>query len=254
MGFARLCKYIQNILFNSSSKNDTNYRIMETKEMIDSMMGGIPIVPFPGEDLRCALDGKHYFIHEAARQGESTCKIMENTFKGFLQDSRRGELRRIYIMMHIPERRSLTDEELDRLSSFIFDLSRKASTINVTWGLHANAAVSEMEIYIVASNAEVKCHEIGARRNGKRTESNRQWVKLGATVIGAVIAIWLSVHLMDYDPGWISSNSGLLGISWGLLKQIPHTSNLFSMMLWCLGWYLLLFGFINSLEIFGNLK
>lgn len=246
MGFARLCKYIQNILFNSSLKNVTDYRIMKTKEMIDSMMSGTPIVPFPGNDLKCALDGKHYFCHESARQGEITCKFMEETFKRFLQDNQRGELRHIYIMIHIPERRSLADEELDRLSSFIFDLSRKASTINVTWGLHANAAVSEMEIYIVASNGDVECHENGVERIGKGTEGKRQCVKLGATVIGAVIAICLSVHLMDYDPGWFSSNSGLLGFSLELLKHIPHTSNLFSMMFWCLGWYLLLFGFART--------
>lgn len=214
--------------------------------MIDSMMGGIPIVPFPREDLRCALDGEHDFVHQAARQEESTCKFMENTFKRFLQDAQMGELRRIYIMMHIPKRRSIEGEELDRLNSFIFDLSRKASTINVTWGLHANAAVSKMEIYIVASNGAEKCHEAGTGRNWKGTKNTKLWTKLGATVIGAVIAIWLSVHLMVYRPEWISGDSGVLELSWDLLKHIPHVSNLFSMMLWCLGWYFLLFGFTRT--------
>lgn len=215
--------------------------------MIDSMMGGSPIVTFPREDLRCVLDEEHDFVHEVARQGESTCKFMENTFKRFLQDAQMGELRRIYIMMHIPKRRSIEGEELDRLNSFIFDLSREASTINVTWGLHANAAVSKMEIYIVASNGAEKCHEAGTGRNGKETKNTKLWTKLGATVIGAVVAIWLSVHLMVYrSECCISGDSGLLDFLWVLLKHIPHVSNLFSMMLWCLGWYFLLFGFTRT--------
>lgn len=64
-----------------------------------------------------------------------------------------------------------------------------------------------------------------------------------ATVIGAAITIYLSIHLMAYDPEWTLSNSGLLDFSLDLLKHIFYASNLYSIVLWCLGWYLLLFGF-----------
>lgn len=214
---------------------------MTTNEFIDSMMKGTPMVPFSEkESLKATLDGEHRFIHEAASEEDDTCDFMDRTFKSFLNGEQRSK--RVYIMMHIPERRTLKEEELDKLNSFIYALSETAFTVSVTWGLHTNKDVSNMDIYIV-STKEVEKKDY--TRNDRKQEIKHQRGITGAAIIVASLFIFLSIHLMYYDFDYPVGELDFWAFSKIALQYILSTRNLSSTLFWCIGWYILLFGVVN---------
>lgn len=218
-----------------------DYRIMTTSEIIDSMMKGTPMVPFPEkESLKETLDGEHRFIHEEASEEDDTCEFMDRTFKDFLNGEEKTK--RVYIMMHIPERRALKEEELDKLNFFMYALSEITFTVSVTWGLYANIEISNMDIYIVSTKEEEK--KDCTRNDHKQGTKHKRGIT-GVAIIMASLFIYLSIHLMTYNFDCPVGGLDFWEFSKIASQHILNTRNLSSTLFWCIGWYILLFGIVN---------
>lgn len=222
---------------------------MNTAEIIKSMMAGEPIVPLPQESLKTTLNEEYYYVHEEAVSKEATWNFMEKVFSKLLSD-KRASSQHVYIIMQIPEKRVLNENELDQLNSFIYGLSLKVSALNVTWGLNANPTIQNMNIHFVAAGKNVKTTESSKEEHTEK----KNWRKVCMSIVIAVLAFTASISLMTY--GGEDMPNGV-NFSFFLQELLLHSFNSYtfcSLGCWCIGAFTLLYNFWPTIFNHKNIK
>lgn len=220
---------------------------MNTAEIIKSMLAGEAIVPLSPESLKATLNGEYFYTHEKAESQETTWDFMERAFNRLLLDQRACS-HHVYIMMQIPIRRMLNEKELDQLNSFIYGLSMQESALNVNWGLNANPEIQNMNIHFVAAEKNAKTTESSTERQ------NKNWTKVGMSLVIAAIAFTASISLMTYGGEDIPNCTNFGIFLQELLQHSFNSYTLCSLGCWCIGAFTLLCHFWPTIFNHKNIK
>ena len=118
-----------------------------SQEVVNKYLFGTAIIAVPNEKVEGIINNKHRCVIGYAQLTEDTHVFMHRFFE-VLKKKQITHSSRICLIIHIPQKRSITKEEFSELNDFICFWN---GSFDIFWGMYKTTSIKKMRITILTN-------------------------------------------------------------------------------------------------------
>lgn len=218
---------------------------------INSLGNGKAIYPVT-EELQALLSGTHSTLRLAAEPDEAVEEFMRRAFSNALSTKHVALSTWQYIIYISPKWQKLSEDAINELETYI-DRWCMDSEKRVSWGVYEDTSLHSPEILIIANKAADTVASDEAE--GSITGIGKKISKVCLMLCLGISSIIFSIYSIDVSITTAAIDIWSVGFIEYMKQQAFSRYDLYSILSWCTGWFMLSYAsiIIKKIDIM-NLK